>query len=689
MLTFSIRTNNGISNEYEIIVNLGISPVLLSMSMEDYDHLFKIVLIGNAGVGKTCLVRRFTQGLFPPGQGATIGVDFMIKTVEINGEKVKLQIWDTAGQERFRSITQSYYRSANALILTYDITCEDSFRCLPEWLREIEQYASSAVVTVLVGNKIDLTEKREVLRERAEEFAEAQSMLYLETSAKESDNVEKLFLDLACKLIREAKQNSLVNNVTSPMPGEGKTTQLLYRQGGLSHTISNSLSYKTYYFEQKIDHFGFLGNGTFKQRYLLDAHHWHKENGPILFYTGNEGDITWFCNNTGFMWDVAEELGAMLVFAEHRYYGESLPFGQDSYSDAKHLNYLTSEQALADFAVLIKSLKSTIPGARDSPVIAIGGSYGGMLAAWMRMKYPHIVSGALAASAPIWQFTDMVPCGVFYQIVTQDFRSNGVGCAESIQRSWKAVDNMSSTVEGLQWLSSEFGLCIPLKVKEEAAVLKSWLQETWVNLAMVDYPYAADFLQPLPRWPIKVVCRHLTDSTAPDEQLLHGISQAVKVYYNYTGSAQCLNMSQTATGNLGYMGWYYQACTEMVMPMCTDGIQDMFEPQAWDFMAFSEECQALFGVRPRSDWADTVYGGKNIKSHSNIVFSNGGLDPWSGGGVTKSLSDSLVAIMIPEGAHHLDLRFNSNFDPQSVLNARAMELKYIKLWIQQAAENTL
>uniref|UniRef100_A0A8C8A3N9 small monomeric GTPase n=1 Tax=Oryzias sinensis TaxID=183150 RepID=A0A8C8A3N9_9TELE len=95
------------------------------MSMEDYDYLFKIVLIGNAGVGKTCLVRRFTQ----------------------------LQIWDTAGQERFRSITQSYYRSANALILTYDITCEDSFRCLPEWLREIEQYANNQVVTILVGKK--------------------------------------------------------------------------------------------------------------------------------------------------------------------------------------------------------------------------------------------------------------------------------------------------------------------------------------------------------------------------------------------------------------------------------------------------------------------------------------------------------------------------------------------------------
>ena len=90
-------------------------------TMEDYKYLFKVVLVGNAGVGKTCLVRRFTQGMFPPGQGATIGVDFMIKTVEVEGEKIKLQIWDTAGQERFRSITQSYYRSAHALILVFDV----------------------------------------------------------------------------------------------------------------------------------------------------------------------------------------------------------------------------------------------------------------------------------------------------------------------------------------------------------------------------------------------------------------------------------------------------------------------------------------------------------------------------------------------------------------------------------------
>lgn len=441
--------------------------------------------------------------------------------------------------------------------------------------------------------------------------------------------------------------------------------------------------YTTHYFDQKIDHFGFDEDATFKQRYLVSDKYWSKENGVVLFYTGNEGDITWFCNNLGFMWDVAPELKAMLVFAEHRYYGESLPFGDLSFSDPKHLNYLTSEQALADFAVLIRHLHETVPGARNSPVFAIGGSYGGMLAAWFRMKYPHVVAGALASSAPIWQFEDLVPCGIFYSIVTNDFLQSGKDCSESIRNSWKAIDRISSSEEGLQWISATFHLCSPLKNSDDAATFKSWLSETWVNLAMVNYPYEASFLQPLPAWPIQVVCKFLTNSTLSDRELLNSIFHAANVYYNYTGQSPCLNISQTATGSLGETGWDYQACTEMVMPMCSDGVNDMFEAQKWDFPSFSAECIKRWGVKPRQTWITSMYGGKNISAHSNIVFSNGDLDPWSGGGVRKQISESLITINIPEGAHHLDLRSKNVNDPPSVLKARNLEIQYIKKWIQE------
>lgn len=174
--------------------------------MEDYKYLFKVVLIGNAGVGKTCLVRRFTQGVFPPGQGATIGVDFMIKTVEVDGLKIKLQIWDTAGQERFRSITQSYYRSAHALILVYDVSSQPSFDCLPHWLREVEEYASPKVLRVLVGNKTD-REDRDIPAAVGEEFSRVNNMYFIETSAKESENVDKLFHEISRDLIQTARSN--------------------------------------------------------------------------------------------------------------------------------------------------------------------------------------------------------------------------------------------------------------------------------------------------------------------------------------------------------------------------------------------------------------------------------------------------------------------------------------------------
>ncbi|XP_050545854.1 ras-related protein Rab-30-like [Daktulosphaira vitifoliae] len=192
--------------------------------MEDYKFLFKVVLVGNAGVGKTCLVRRFTQGMFPPGQGATIGVDFMIKTIEIDNEKIKLQIWDTAGQERFRSITQSYYRSAHALILIYDITSQPTFDCLNDWLREIDEYASNKVLRVLVGNKID-KEDREIPSQVGQEFAQRHDMRYLETSAKQADNVEKLFVQIASELMEKAKSKGVHLENPQSVPFNTRTTK--------------------------------------------------------------------------------------------------------------------------------------------------------------------------------------------------------------------------------------------------------------------------------------------------------------------------------------------------------------------------------------------------------------------------------------------------------------------------------
>lgn len=162
-----------------------------------YDYLFKLLLIGDSGVGKTCVLFRFSEDAFNTSFISTIGIDFKIRTIELDGKKIKLQIWDTAGQERFRTITTAYYRGAMGIMLVYDITNEKSFENIKNWIRNIEENASADVEKMLLGNKCELNEKRQVSRERGEALAIEYGIKFMETSAKASINVEEAFYTLA------------------------------------------------------------------------------------------------------------------------------------------------------------------------------------------------------------------------------------------------------------------------------------------------------------------------------------------------------------------------------------------------------------------------------------------------------------------------------------------------------------
>lgn len=175
--------------------------------MNDYDHLFKILLVGDSGVGKSSLLLRFVDDMFNETFISTIGVDFKIRNVRIEDKEIKMQIWDTAGQERFRTITSSYYRGAHGIIVVYDSTDLATFTNAKMWLSEIERYSSGQVVQLLVGNKSDLKDKRQVELETAEAFAKQYKMLFKETSAKDSSGVEEAFMALV-KEIFEKRANS-------------------------------------------------------------------------------------------------------------------------------------------------------------------------------------------------------------------------------------------------------------------------------------------------------------------------------------------------------------------------------------------------------------------------------------------------------------------------------------------------
>ena len=160
---------------------------------QDYDYLFKVLLLGDTDVGKSSLILRYTEETFNSKLVNSIGVDFKMKKKEIDGKVIKVQIWDTAGHERFRSITYSYYRGANAIIIVFDITDKKSFLSITEWLKQIEKHAKENVFKFLVGNKSDLAEERKVTFEEAKEYADEHELPYIETSAKEGININELF----------------------------------------------------------------------------------------------------------------------------------------------------------------------------------------------------------------------------------------------------------------------------------------------------------------------------------------------------------------------------------------------------------------------------------------------------------------------------------------------------------------
>eukprot|EP01119_Soliformovum_irregulare_P013627 TRINITY_DN3651_c0_g1_i1.p1 TRINITY_DN3651_c0_g1~~TRINITY_DN3651_c0_g1_i1.p1 ORF type:complete len:215 (+),score=37.69 TRINITY_DN3651_c0_g1_i1:132-776(+) len=163
----------------------------------DPDYIFKILILGDAGAGKSSLLLRYTDDMFCDSYMSTVGVDFKFKTVQINGKIVKLQIWDTAGQERYRNITSSYYRGALGIVLVYDVTNTQSYRNLDRWVNDINTNISdSSPITVMIGNKTDAVSQRVVPFEDAKSLADSQGMCYFETSAKTADNVATVFENL-------------------------------------------------------------------------------------------------------------------------------------------------------------------------------------------------------------------------------------------------------------------------------------------------------------------------------------------------------------------------------------------------------------------------------------------------------------------------------------------------------------
>ena len=200
------------------------------MSQDEYDFLYKIVLVGESGVGKSNLLLKFTRNEFDPDKRSTIGVEFATRSITYDDKNIRAQIWDTAGQERYRAITNAYYRGALGALIVYDITKKNTFESVGRWLQELHENADKKVVQMIIGNKSDLKQTREVETAEGEELAKKNNAFFFETSALDGSNVEDAFMQLLKKIYDDSKEGSNVEagsaNTEKPEAGETVNVQI-------------------------------------------------------------------------------------------------------------------------------------------------------------------------------------------------------------------------------------------------------------------------------------------------------------------------------------------------------------------------------------------------------------------------------------------------------------------------------
>eukprot|EP00929_Paragymnodinium_shiwhaense_P115183 TRINITY_DN83875_c0_g1_i1.p1 TRINITY_DN83875_c0_g1~~TRINITY_DN83875_c0_g1_i1.p1 ORF type:complete len:460 (-),score=40.67 TRINITY_DN83875_c0_g1_i1:32-1411(-) len=447
-------------------------------------------------------------------------------------------------------------------------------------------------------------------------------------------------------------------------------------------SFPTALGSTTHWFRQPVDHYD-LSKGEFEERYLVDSEH-ATVDGPLLFFCGNEGDVTTFARFSGFVAEVAKHLGGLAVYAEHRFYGQSLPFHRSSFQ-RDHIDFLTVEQALADYAALLRHLlKET-----HRKVITFGGSYGGMLSSWMRSKFPSLVFAAVASSAPV-QFSRVGPS--FFELVTDAAVAMDPRCPKLTREGFAAL-----TTRNWRDLENAFGLCRGQDPDVEGLTL--WARNAFVTVAMGNYPYAADlFGSGLKHWPLKVACAELSKAKAAGLTSLSALASAVGSYYNASGQIACHNITgeyrtcadQTGCGTASSPwgeAWDIEACTQIVYFTSTNNRTDMFPPRSWNLPQLRSYCENRWGVSPKPEWFEGMLDA--IKNSSRIVFTNGLLDPWRGGGILNNLSDTLVAIHIPRAAHIYDLAGSHANDTTDVLEARQQVVSLLRTWLEEDNEHDL
>ena len=356
---------------------------------------------------------------------------------------------------------------------------------------------------------------------------------------------------------------------------------------------------------------------------------------------------------------------------------------------------MTSEQALGDFVLLLNTIKKQLD-LIDADIIAFGGSYGGMLSSWIRMKFPNLIKGAVASSAPILLFEK--PSNKFFSIVTETYRryegGNKPGCVTLIREGFRELEQLINSFETLtsselNEISNLFNTCKTISRKKELIALSQNIEDLIVSQAQLNYPYAYGGLPDLPAEKMCLSVQNHQENFLSSYASLSYLTEVTKKF-----SGKCFdNTPSDEIDPANQNGWYFMACSEMIMTYEKDGITDMFSPLKFDLKTYSETCKTLWNSEIKDTWIYDFYGGRNIKkemkNYSNLFFFNGTMDPWYSGCVLDSDLDEGAAqrniqVVDADSAHHLDLHLPNNMDPYTVTRGREKVVDAILNWLDNS-----
>ncbi|EGI66772.1 PREDICTED: putative serine protease K12H4.7 [Acromyrmex echinatior] len=429
---------------------------------------------------------------------------------------------------------------------------------------------------------------------------------------------------------------------------------------------------------QPLDHFNHRDNRTWSMRYKENSA-FLKKNGPILIMIGGEWEITNGFLQGGLMYELGVKYHGLMYYTEHRFYGQSRPTKDIS---TENLQYLNADQALADLAYFIDTKKKE-KNLEKSIVIVVGGSYAGNMAAWARLKYPHLIQGALASSAPVRAKADFYE---YYEVVTDALGKYSKTCIESVKTAFASVEELLAMRAGPQKLKLLFKLChVPdVRSSSDLGYFMNTLSEIFAGV--VQYNKIENSETGIAALCNKMTAKHLG---SPLQRLARIFSNQKKCndvnYNNFLKTYREISWDSPAATSI-MRQWYHQTCTEYGYYQTTNSNKSIFG-KLFPLNYFINLCTDLYGDYHNKKILDShvrrtniMYGGK-LPDLRNVIFTNGNSDPWHPLSVLQDLNAFSPAIVINGSSHCRDLYSDVTTDPDNLKAARAKIRKIIGKWI--------